>query len=253
MSRLSRRHAGLASLLSVFTLIVLAGCAAKAINPEKLRARNDSVESAFLAEHKGKIGDAPVAFWHGPEDSHLAIAVRENDNDIEVFDAETGISVKRIGTTGSKPLQFSRPCGITVADNMCFVVERGNHRVQVLRLPDFTGFGMIGADRLASPTNVAVFPVEFGSYYVYVADRYVSSPRDENQYIVRFNTAQALTSVNSHYISTFGYCTDIGYIGTVTDMKVMAENRWLLVTERSGSKTSIRTYTLDGAFEGIMP
>ena len=74
-----------------------------------------------------------------------------------VYDAETGERLRTVGGPGKGPLQFSRPNGIAVFGDVLFVVERDNHRVQALQLPDFSPLGMIGKDVLRVPYGCLLY------------------------------------------------------------------------------------------------
>ena len=91
--------------------------------------------------------DSPAP-WHGPNGEHWVIATAKETNQLIVYDANTGKTIRKIGKEGTEAGEFNRPNGITVIDNLVLVVERDNHRIQVLQLPDFQSLGFIGAEHL---------------------------------------------------------------------------------------------------------
>ena len=86
-----------------------------------------------------------------------------------VYDGSTGQHLRDVGSSGTAPGQFDRPNGIAVIDDLLWIVERDNHRVQVLRLPDFTPLATFAADDLRKPYGLWVDRRADG-YSVYVTD-----------------------------------------------------------------------------------
>jgi DNA-binding beta-propeller fold protein YncE len=73
---------------------------------------------------------------------------------VHTFHATTGAYLRAVGSAGTGPLQFCKPCQIWVApDDHVFVVEYGNHRVQELT-PQLDFHGFIGAGQLRNPAGV---------------------------------------------------------------------------------------------------
>jgi len=68
-----------------------------------------------------------------------------------------------------------------VLDDKVFVVERDNHRVQVLQLPDFKPLGSFGEDALRQPYGLWVQANDAG-YDVRVSDAYMDGD-DDNEVI----------------------------------------------------------------------
>jgi 3-phytase len=92
-----------------------------------------------------------IATWITPEGGTWLIATAKDSGRLIVFDGDSGATLRSVGTPGSAPGQFQRPNGIAVFGDLVFVVERDNHRVQVLTLPDFSPAGMFGSEELAKP------------------------------------------------------------------------------------------------------
>src|SRR3546814_2462843 len=78
------------------------------------------------------------------------IATAKRSNRLRVFDGESGEPLRTVGGPGVRPGEFSYPNGISVIDALLLVVERDNHRVQVLRLPDFLPLATFGEHDLRS-------------------------------------------------------------------------------------------------------
>lgn len=114
-----------------------------------------------------------LATWPTTDGRTWLIATAKKANALEVFDAESGVFLRQLGGPGSGPGEFSRPNGITVFGNLVFVVERDNHRVQVLALPDLTPVGMFGADTLRSPYGIWLQEIAPDTFEAYVTDSFM--------------------------------------------------------------------------------
>ena len=58
---------------------------------------------------------------------------RKASEKLVIYDGDSGATLRTFGTAGQGPGQFKRANGIFVHRDLVFVVERDNHRVQVLR------------------------------------------------------------------------------------------------------------------------
>ena len=92
-----------------------------------------------------------LATWPTEDGRTWLIATAKSSHRLVVFDADTGERLREVGGEGQAPGEFKRPNGIAVYGDMLFVVERDNHRVQVLSLPDFKPLGSFGEQQLRSP------------------------------------------------------------------------------------------------------
>src|SRR3546814_4990331 len=75
--------------------------------------------------------------------------------------------------SGAGEGEFDRPNGVAVVDELLFVVERDNRRVQVLRLPGFSHVASFGNDEFEKPYGIWVNRTGNG-YEVYVTDAYMA-------------------------------------------------------------------------------
>ena len=164
-------------ITSLTFIPILPGCGGKAV---KRAVDFKEIEEVFLSKIKPEENISSYVFWHGENGEHQAIAPAEKTDALVVYDAKKGTRIRRFGKTGTEKSEFKRPCDITIADNILFVLERGNHRVQVLELPGLTTLGFIGTDRLKKPSSLAVYRVEHGAFYLYIVDT-VESKRETNR------------------------------------------------------------------------
>lgn len=110
-----------------------------------------------------------VASWSSPDGDVLVLATAKSTHRLVVYDGFTGEFVRHVGEPGVGRGEFDRPNGIAVADDLAFVVERDNRRVQVLQLPGMETVAMFGSDVLELPYGLWVHAVGDG-YELYVTD-----------------------------------------------------------------------------------
>ena len=92
-----------------------------------------------------------IATWTSPEGGTWLIATAKDSGQLIVFDGESGAKLRTVGAPGMAPGQFARPNGIAVFGDLVFIVERDNHRVQVMELPDFVPLATFGETELLMP------------------------------------------------------------------------------------------------------
>ncbi|HEX2252356.1 MAG TPA: hypothetical protein VHQ65_03705 [Thermoanaerobaculia bacterium] len=126
------------------------------------------VGELWETERRPTEGLDAVAVWPGAGDRAWLIATARATHRLVVFDAATGELLRELGAAGDGPAQFRGPGPVTVVDDLAFVAERGNARVQVLRLPGLAPLGFVGTDELEAPTGVAAVRLPGGGYEVLV-------------------------------------------------------------------------------------
>ena len=120
-----------------------------------------------------------LATWPTEDGGLWLIATAKSTHSLVVFDARTGERLRSVGSKGAAAGQFLRPNGIAVFGDRVFVVERDNHRVQVLSLPDFTPLGEFGAAQLRSPYGLWINETGPDEFMVYVTDSYMLGDRHD--------------------------------------------------------------------------
>jgi DNA-binding beta-propeller fold protein YncE len=63
--------------------------------------------------------------------THTFFAVSDY-NQVHVFDATSGTLLHTFGSQGSGPLQFQGASGMTIVGDRLWIVDRGNHRIQIV-------------------------------------------------------------------------------------------------------------------------
>ena len=229
----------LSSILSVLAIssLILAGCGAGALN----KGAHDfsKMESSFAST---AISLQNHVFWHG-ENDHVAVAINEKSNKVATYDIMSGKELKVINANGEDKGQINAPTDIAIADNLVFVLEKGNKRVQVFELPELTSLGFFSEDILNDPSSIAIYRIELGAFYVYVSDSDSHKGRETN-YIRKINVARAVNTMNSMYQMTFGYSPQSGYLGAIKDISVDQKSKKVIVT--AGDSSSKTAFTLEG-------
>lgn len=242
--------------------LTISGCGEKSFftknDPSKEGASSYRVvklKEAFLTERNETDDVDSPAIWHGTQGEHWMISTAKATNVLIVNDAATGKFIKHIGGTGTQLGQFKRPNGVAVIDSLVIVVERDNHRVQVMRLPDFKPLGFIGADTLKKPYGLTVFHLEPDRYALYVTDNYETAsgqipPDNELGSRIHYYTFSVQNDkLQSELVLTFGDTNGSGVLKVVESICADPAFGHLLVADESDER-NLKVYALDGHFTG---
>lgn len=199
--------------------------------------------------------DSP-AVWHGRDDQNWLISTAKKGDALVVNDASDGRFIKRIGSTGTAAGFFKRPNGIFVIDSLALIVERDNHRLQVMKLPDFKSLGFIGDSLLLRPYGLFVYKMQNDKYAAYVTDCYESENeeipanhelgRRVHHYLFKIE----FDSVNWELVRMFGDTTGNGMLRIVESIYGDPVHNHLLIAEEEEIQTSVKIYDLGGNFTG---
>jgi len=199
--------------------------------------------------------DSP-AVYHGPDGTHWVIATAKATHQLVVFDAITGLEVRRVGSEGTAPGEFRRPNGILVlGDSLLLVVERDNRRVQGFGLPGFVPMGAFGAEVLRNPYGLSAF-LDGEGYRVYVTDNY-EAPGDSipplanlGERVKWFQVRVTAGRLTATFGGSFGDTTAAGAIRVTESILADAANDRLVIAEELETDSHLKVYTLDGQFTG---
>lgn len=216
---------------------------------------------AFLSTMAPEDNIDSVATWMTPDGATWAIATAKSTDRLVVYDGDSGATLSTFGERGEGPGQFRRPNGIAVADDLAFVVERDNHRVQVLRLPAFEHVATFGADDLVKPYGLWVMPGD-GGYVLYVTDAYMAGedadgedilpPLEElDRRVKRYELRREGEGYHARLAGTFGDTSPEGALRVVESIWGDAENDRLLIAEEDERYANeFKVYSLDGRYSG---
>ncbi|WP_282245152.1 phytase [Stenotrophomonas sp. PS02300] len=257
--------------LGLLALALLAGCKPAAAPAPTAPAADAAaattgrnvatVAEAFLTPMTPADNIDSPASWTSPEGQVWLIATAKATDKLVVYDGQTGAHLRDVGSTGTAPGQFVRPNGIAVVDDLVLIVERDNHRVQVLQLPSFTPLGTFAADDLRKPYGLWVNK-QANDYDVYVTDSYdagedaqgndVLPPLAELDKRVRRYAVQVQDGkVQATLTSSIGDTSEAGALRVVESIWGDPANDRLLIAEEDETYASeFKVYTLEGRFSG---
>ncbi len=221
---------------------------------------------ALVVQDQLLLADAPsenidsLAIWTGETQGLLLATAKETDR-LWVLDVEGKKTSTPSGGPGAQAGQFDRPNGIAVVADLALVVERDNHRVQALRLPDLTPVGVFGGDVLRRPYGLAARQLTPDQIEVWVTDNYeVAAPGQEVApgddpepaqegtdlagRLQRFVVHPSTLELQSH--SLHGPTAAPTALAKVESLALDARNDVLLVAEEHTPIMSVQVFDLDG-------
>ncbi len=195
--------------------------------------------------------DSP-AFWSSNDTSWIISTAKDSDLLI-INNATTGEELFRFGKTGTNPGEFKRPNGISVCKNYLFVVERDNHRVQVLTLPNFTHVGFFAESDLKKPYGIFTEKLE-NFYNIYITDNYEYENDEQLNNRIAVYSLKLSNGFTSKLLFKFGESSGNGRLPVVESIFGDRMNDNLLIArenEEEGKKgvPSVKVYSMDGKFK----
>ncbi len=208
------------------------------------------IPEQFITKRDRALNVDSVAVWHGNQGQHWLIATAKSTHSLPVYDASTGELIKIIGEPGFEGGQFQRPNGIAIEDDILFIVERDNKRLQILDLPDGKPLGYIN-DVMQRPYGLAVVKVEPNKkYMVYITDNHgpvdVFHPKKIHQYEVNIADGKA----DMQLVRTFGDDEGPGALWKLESIAVDPAHNRLFIADEHEQQKNVKIYTLDGKFSG---
>jgi 3-phytase len=252
---------------------VLAGCAASPAQREPdetdaapMLAANAiahvTVAEAFVTPLTPDDNVDSPASWVDRDGRVVLIATAKKSGRLKLYDGDTGAATGDQGSRGAAAGQFDRPNGLFVIDDLVFVVERDNHRVQVLRLPGFAPLGHFGDADLVQPYGLWLRSTAPGAYDVLVSDAYMAGTDARGDDVVpplaalgarfkRYQVTVGAAGVVATRQADIGDTTVEGAIRIPESLWGDAAHARLLVAEEDiATGTALREYGLDGRFRG---
>jgi len=220
-----------------------------------------TIAEAFLSPMTPDDNIDSPASWQAPDGKTWLIATAKATDKLVVYDGSTGQHLRDVGSAGTALGQFDRPNGISVTDDLLWIVERDNRRVQVFSLPDFTPLAVFGEQDLRKPYGLWVDKRADG-YSVYVTDSWdagedaqgndILPPLAELDKRVRqYHVSRDGNKVNATLATSIGDTTEKGALRVVESIWGDPANDRLLIAEEDESYASeFKVYTLAGRFTG---
>lgn len=240
---------------------------------------------AQMEPASGKVGSLPevfrtpdfpldeidsLALWRdGKGGGRLYITAKKVD-EIHVCDAASGAKLASLGGPGKDLGQLARPNGIAVLEDLLFVVERDNHRVQIFEVPSHKPLLTFGEEQLELPYGLTLFKVGT-DIALYITDDYpvpgmgpakkkkksVEGPKSNlaanlarlDQRVKRFLVRRQGSQLAAVYLGAFGDTTPEGALHAVESILADPLNGNLFICDET--TRSVKIYSLEGQFKGM--
>ncbi|KFN48891.1 phytase [Arenimonas composti] len=236
----------------------LSGSWSNRLEPHHAAAATRVAEVFLTAPLPGHEIDS-VAAWRTPDGDTWLIATGKESDSLVVYDGDDGALLRTVGGPGTAPGRFDRPNGIAVFADLVFVVERDNHRVQVLALPDFAPLAVFGERELKSPYGLWLHELAPGTLEVLVTDSFMADFRTETlppmrqlaERVKRYHVRLDGAAPQARLVQRFGDTTEKGALRMVESIAGDPPHDRLLIAEedvRVG--TTLREYRMDGRYSG---
>lgn len=220
------------------------------------------VDEAWVSPVSARDNIDSPASWRDGDGRLKVVASAKSSDRLVIYDGDTGARLRTVGSKGRALGQFDRPNGVaTIEDRYLFVVERDNHRVQMLTLPDLKPLLSFGETQLQKPYGLWVRPLD-GGYEVIVSDAYDHGEDAQGNEIVpplealgrRFQRFAVTPGAGGWQASTRGHFGDTSAAGAIRIPESIFgdvdNDRLLLAEEDIATGTRLREYTLDGRYAG---
>lgn len=245
-------------LLSLPVLLGLAACqtsAPKPASPTPVTIK----ESWFSQRNEADNIDSP-AVWHGPNGEHWCFATAKKTDVVVILDAINGNELRRLGSSGTAAGQLERPNGVWVVDDLLFVVERDNKRVQVFALPSLESLLIFGQPELVKPYGIYIHQPVPSTYQVYVTDNYelvedqVPPDAELGRRVYRYQVTRQGAGLSAAKELQFGATSGPGVLRIVESINGDTKYDRLLIAEEEEDASlgglQVKVYTLDGQYTG---
>ncbi len=220
------------------------------------------VAEAFLTPMTPKDNVDSPALWVGPDGKPLLLATAKATGRLMTYDGETGAALAAVGREGKGAGEFDRPNGIFTIDDLVFVVERDNRRVQVLRAPEMTPLGSFGQDALQQPYGIWLRRDGQGRYDVLVTDAYMQG-EDANGNEILPPLSQLDRRLRRYRVEVGSAALHAQWVGNVGDVSAEgairipesvwgdpAQDRLMIAEEDTRTGTRVREYDMSGRYRG---
>lgn len=224
---------------------------------EKSKPKLTEIKSKFISKWDQENNIDSPAFWQNPNGKNQLIVTSQGLNCLVIYDAENGEEIRKIGSKGTGPLEFDKPRGISIWQDLLFVVEANNSRIQVLRLPDFEFVTFIGDETIFERcVGLSILEKE-DHLLIYTTDNYYSpfnqipSLEELNKRVKVFEFSKYTDSPSFKLVNIFGDTTLEGAILDAESIKVDPENEVVLIANEMKINADIKVYDLEGNYMGI--
>ncbi len=223
--------------------------------PSQPQPASHEIAEAFVGEAQPGRDLDSIASWLAPGGATWVIATATGSDRLLVFDGDSGKLLRTVGASGTAAGQFRHPDGITAYADLLFVVERDNHRVQVLQLPDFKPLGSFGSEQLRSPLGIWLHETAPDEYEVLVTDndsddKSAPPAAHSGQRVKRYRVRADDGVLHADYAGAFGDSTPAGGLRSVESIAGDDDNGRLAIAEQRSASSRVRVYGMDGRDSG---
>lgn len=238
-------------------LVALSGCAGGARvpagRPVAVEVRERWTSVAMPEEDL----DSPSLWRDGASGTPEVLVTAKQGDRLHRLALGTGAVLGSVGRSGRALGAFDRPNGIAVRDSLLFVVERDNHRVQILALPSFRPLGSFGDAVLVKPYGLWVAPSGASGRRVYVTDSYDAGGEDNRntrlmtRRVWIFDLQTAGDSVVAAPLRAFGDTAGRGVLHVVESLWADSVSGSLLIADEDTARgMNAKVYDREGRFTG---
>ncbi len=209
-----------------------------------------------------------LAVWRDGSGGGLLYITAKKTDEIHVCDAVTGALKATFGGSGRALGKLARPNGIAVIEDLLFVVERDNHRVQVFQIPSHKPLLTFGEKDLELPYGLTVFATG-EALALYVTDDYpvpslgpgdgdrlrgMSSPypptsrKKLHQRVKHYLVERQGHQLTVKLKKSFGDITPDGALHVVESILADPLRNCLFICDET--TRTVKVYSLDGRFKG---
>ena len=214
------------------------------------------IEEHFVTDSLADSNLDSATVWQDAVGNLWLYASGKKSNRIYMFDGEAGFLKGSVGGAGSEPGQFAWPNGVFVIRDLMLVVERDNHRVQVLSVPSLKALGSFGDEILKLPYGIWVRSLETG-YEAIVSDSFMDAdnagevpPLSElDRRFARFSFDVVDGELSAEHLGHFGATDSAGAIRIAESLiGDDGQRRLLIADEDQAFGTRIKVYGMDGQY-----
>jgi 3-phytase len=192
------------------------------------------------------------------QDGARVLATAKATDRLVIYALADGATLGHSAGPGAGVGELRRPNGIAAVDDLLFVVERDNRRVQVFRLPSLAPLLTFGEPQLRKPYGLWVHARGAGDYRVYVTDQY-EGPNGAVPQLAELGERVKVYAVTrsadgrpaAEFEFAFGETSPAGALRIVESIQGDPQHDRLLIAEEDESYGSeLKVYDLAGRFTG---
>lgn len=226
----------------IISLLLLSSCGTNKSHEEICH-----VNEYFVTERRPSMNVDSVAVWHGDQGQHWLVSTAKSGDVLPVYDAATGEFIKDIGKPGTRQGELQRPNGIAIVDDLIFITERENKRLQIFSLPEGKSLG-ISDSIMQRPYGIAVMRGDAQNYIVYVTDNFNAASHDGPKRVHIYQVKKQDGKVDISFEQTFGDQEGPGVLMKVESIAIDREHNRLIIADEHPLQKNLKIYTLNGIF-----